>query len=145
MAFVLDASAAVHLVLDEGLSPVVDAVEAAFVEGDAAQVPPHWLLEVLNALLTAERRGRMPAGSGNRLLPVLLELPIRGAGTPSNPPPDPEVLLDLARAHQLPAYDGAYLQLALDRGLPLATHDKSLARAARELAVPLLGEPTARP
>jgi predicted nucleic acid-binding protein len=45
-------------------------------------------------------------------------------------------VLSLARAHRLSAYDAAYLELALRRGLPLATLDDKLRAAASALGVP---------
>lgn len=44
----------------------------------------------------------------------------------------------LARAHQLSSYDASYLELAMRLGLPLATLDKDLAKAATSVGVPLL-------
>jgi predicted nucleic acid-binding protein len=46
--------------------------------------------------------------------------------------------LALARSHRLTSYDAAYLELALRRGLPLASRDKGLQAAARTEGVPLL-------
>jgi predicted nucleic acid-binding protein len=46
--------------------------------------------------------------------------------------------LALARSHHLTSYDAAYLELALRRGLPLASRDKALQAAARLEGVPLL-------
>lgn len=43
----------------------------------------------------------------------------------------------LARVHQLTAYDAAYLSLAIEAGQPLYTHDKNLAQAAKRAGVPL--------
>ena len=42
---------------------------------------------------------------------------------------------NLARAHNLSAYDAAYLELALRRGLKLATLDKKLKAAAAAAGV----------
>jgi len=50
-------------------------------------------------------------------------------------------VLDLARSQRLSAYDASYLELAMRRGLPLATKDDDLAQAARRVGVTLL--PTA--
>ena len=44
----------------------------------------------------------------------------------------------LMERHRLTAYDAAYLELAVRRGLPLATLDSDLASAARAEGVPLL-------
>ena len=43
--------------------------------------------------------------------------------------------LQLARRHKLSAYDAAYLELALRTGLPLATLDEKLLKAARKAGV----------
>jgi predicted nucleic acid-binding protein len=45
-------------------------------------------------------------------------------------------VLSLARAYRLSAYDAAYLELALRRGLPLATLDDKLRAAASAAGVP---------
>jgi len=47
----------------------------------------------------------------------------------------------LAEQHKLTAYDATYLELALRRGLPLATRDKPLAAAAQKAGVELLPPP----
>ena len=44
-------------------------------------------------------------------------------------------VLNLARSHALTAYDAAYLELALRRGLPLATLDDRLRTAAQATGV----------
>jgi predicted nucleic acid-binding protein len=50
-------------------------------------------------------------------------------------------ILGLARAHALTAYDAAYLDLALRRGLPLATLDDDLKKAASAVGVTLYAPP----
>jgi predicted nucleic acid-binding protein len=42
-----------------------------------------------------------------------------------------------ARRYGLNTYDATYLELALRLGVPLATRDATLARAAKEAGVPL--------
>jgi predicted nucleic acid-binding protein len=44
----------------------------------------------------------------------------------------------VARRHQVSAYEGFYLQLAIDAGIPLATLDKGLRAAAVKAGVALL-------
>lgn len=53
-----------------------------------------------------------------------------------------ERVRSLAEAHRLTAYDAAYLELAQRTGLPLATLDGDLEKAARAEHVPLLAEKT---
>ena len=47
-------------------------------------------------------------------------------------------ILALARSEGLTTYDASYLELAMRRGLPLATKDAALARAAKRLGVSTL-------
>jgi predicted nucleic acid-binding protein len=50
-------------------------------------------------------------------------------------------ILSLARAQELSACDAAYLHVAITRGLPLATLDETLKRAAAACGVSLVGSP----
>ena len=102
-----------------------------------AFVPLNWPLEVANVLLIGERRRRSTQAQATRFLASLASLPIAT---------DDETNLhawqatsSLAREHGLTAYDAAYLELALRRGLPLATLDDQLRTAAQAVGVPLYG------
>lgn len=53
--------------------------------------------------------------------------------------PDERTVVELARRYQLSVYDAAYLGLALQEGLPLATLDSELVKSARRERVELLG------
>ena len=44
----------------------------------------------------------------------------------------------LARKHKLSSYDASYLDLAMRKGLPIATLDKNLLAAAKRSKVPIL-------
>jgi len=46
--------------------------------------------------------------------------------------------MEVGRTHSLISYDAAYLELAMRRGLPLATLDNRLADAARQADVTLI-------
>ncbi len=48
--------------------------------------------------------------------------------------------LALARAHGLSSYDASYLDLAMKKGLPLATLDKKLKQAAKAAKLRILSE-----
>ena len=50
--------------------------------------------------------------------------------------------MNLARTHKLTTYDGAYLELAVRRGLPLASLDEDLKKAARQVGVTIDTPPT---
>ena len=89
-----------------------------------------WPLEVANGLLVAERRQRLTAGEATRAGRFILSLPV--AVDPVARTRPFEEVRRLARTHGLSAYDAAYLELAVRLGLPLATLDRTLGRAARE-------------
>ena len=98
-----------------------------------AVVPYLWHLEVANVLLVGERRGRCTQADTAQWLAFLAGLPINlddETATRSW-----QETLHLARAHSLSAYDAAYLELAIRRGLSLATLDTKLKAAATTVGV----------
>jgi predicted nucleic acid-binding protein len=100
-----------------------------------ASVPVLWFYEVGNALLMANRRKRIDAGQIDGFLSRLKNLPIDPAlQTPS------EILElpALARAHSLTNYAAAYLSLAMQSNIPLATTDTELRQAAAGVGVQIL-------
>jgi len=137
MSLVLDTSATIaSLYPDEKTS----AIRAVFdrVSEDGASVPSLWRLEVANVLNIGIRRGRNTVDFRDKSLIDLKALPIEI---------DPETdfhawhaTLYLADRHRLTLYDAAYLELALRRGLPLASLDRDLRAAAAAENVQLFGE-----
>ena len=121
---VIDASVASAWMLDDESVPFADAVYA-IVQANGGIVPQHWHFEIRNALLEAERRGRIVQGTIGEHLNRLSNLSIRTDQTP-----DLDAVIELARRHHLTFYDALYLELALRRGAQLATLDKALERAA---------------
>jgi predicted nucleic acid-binding protein len=132
MQFVIDASMVAAWLLPEEYSDVAETVVASITP--PCPVPSLFWFEIRNILAMAERRGRI--GSGGALINIerVRRLPLDDAGIGG----DSSVLL-LAANHLLSAYDAAYLALAINRGIPLATLDRKLAAAARKETVPLLG------
>ena len=67
---------------------------------------------------------------------MLTELPI----TVEQEPPERMIkeIFALARKHKLSTYDASYLDLAMKKGLPIATLDKNLLAAAKRCKVPIL-------
>ena len=102
-----------------------------------AVAPALWPFEVASVLSAAERRGRMNASAQADFLERLWRLPITIEHRPSVWLA--QQILPLARTYHLSAYDAAYLELAIREGLPLATLDDDLRRAAVGAGVTLVG------
>ena len=99
-------------------------------------MPNLWHLEVGNVLLQAEKRGRISATQISGRLELLNKLPIT-TDTETAPRAFREVMT-LARSQKLTTYDATYLELAIRRGVPLATRDKALVRAADAVQIETL-------
>ena len=119
---------------DEGREELADRV-FQLVNDDSAVVPAFWPHEVGNVLLTAERARRKSEAESAKFLALLAEMPI--AVDLGEPKPFVSVMA-VARAHGLSAYDAAYLELAARLGLPLASLDKELIRAALDSGVEIV-------
>jgi len=130
--FILDGSLALAWYFRDEADPYADAVAARF-PAVRALVPLIWPLEVANALLTGERRQRSTEAQAAKWLGYLRSLPIAVDDETNDRAWDD--VLSLGRAHSLSAYDAAYLELALRRGLPLATLDDKLKAAASAVGV----------
>jgi predicted nucleic acid-binding protein len=132
MTVVVDASLAAAWLLPEKDSDAAEAVITALT--GRSPVPSLFWHEARNILIMAERRGRIVAGEPAAAMARLRRLPLEDAGAASD-----GAVLALALTHGLTAYDAAYLALAQERRLPLATLDKKLAQAARQEGVAVLG------
>jgi len=131
--FVLDGSLALAWYFKDEADAYADAVAAGF-PATRATVPAIWPLEIANGVLMGERRQRSTEAQAAKWLGYLVRLPIYlDDGTSERAWGE---VLGLARAHRLSAYDAAYLELALRRGLPLATLDEKLKAAALAAGVP---------
>jgi predicted nucleic acid-binding protein len=132
---VIDASVTLAWCFDDESSDLADDVLARL-EKTEGLVPSIWPLEVANGLRTAERRGRLTRSEIPRLGRLLGALPVRIERIELVPALGE--VLDLARAHDLTAYDAAYLDVALRFGLPMGTVDLRLARACVSAGVALV-------
>jgi predicted nucleic acid-binding protein len=74
---VMDASVAVSWFLEDGNSEFAKEVRGAIPDCELVCVPAHWMLEVVNALLMAERRKRIAAAAVNHATGLLRQLPVR--------------------------------------------------------------------
>lgn len=136
MSLVLDSSVTLAWLLDDEGSRAVDEVFARVISA-RGWVPALWRLEVASSLTMAVRRKRITAEFRDQSLADLALLNIVADE-------DTErfawsTTLALADTHRLTAYDAAYLELALRLGLPLATLDTDLRKAAASAGVTLLG------
>lgn len=98
--------------------------------------PTLWALETANVVNLAARRGRIAQADRRHFLELFQMLPIRFVTT--GPASALGQVADLAESYTLTAYDAAYLAVASTLGLPLATCDKALRRAALEAGVDLV-------
>jgi predicted nucleic acid-binding protein len=136
MMFVVDASVTLAWCLSDEASDAADEALGRL-ERDEAIAPAIWPLEVANGLRTAERRGRLDLADLPRVRDLLLSLPVQVEGVELRTALGE--VTEIARSLDLTAYDAAYLALAARRGLPLATVDDRLRRAAASAGVALIG------
>jgi predicted nucleic acid-binding protein len=131
--FVVDASVAIAWLFEDEVTPETEAVLDRLYN-EEAHAPGLWELEVANVVLSAERRGRMSENASVQIMERLTDLPIRIN------PDSPRIhhLLEVGRRYGLTSYDAAYLTLAQQLDLPLATLDRDLAAAARLADVALV-------
>ena len=100
------------------------------VANEGGVAPYIWWYELRNALLMNERRGRISSEQTSRILAASLALNVE-----IDENHDETQLLDLARQFDLTVYDASYLEVAFRRGLPLATFDRRLRKAAEAVGV----------
>lgn len=130
-SLVVDASVSAAWLLPDEATPFTEAVLQATATAEV-WVPALWLLEIGNLLLNAQRRKRIGDAKRRELVAAAAALRLRVDR-------EPVAMADLdalAARHGLNAYDAAYLELALRRGLPLATLDSALLAAMPVAGVP---------
>lgn len=136
--FVIDASVALAWCFDDEATAATQALLDRFAH-EQAEVPSLWHLELANALVLSERKRRITSARTSEFVALITALPIVVDQETSSRAL--VAVLDLARSERLSAYDASYLELAMRRGVPLATKDSDLAKAAGRVGTILL--PTA--
>lgn len=126
---VVDCSVALAWSVESQATPFT--IECERVVRDASgHVPFLFPVELGNALLMLERRGKLTATQVNRAVEgisdIELEIDVTSLENAAT------ILILLARSYRLTLYDAAYLELALRTELPLATRDTALATAAKK-------------
>jgi len=133
--FVIDNSVVMAWCFEDQINKYTESVLERLMASEAF-APGIWPLEVGNVLLIAERKNILNKSDVVRFLSLIRGLPIIVEQESSN-----RMLMEivaLAREHRLSTYDASYLDLAMRRGLPLATQDKALASAAKKCGLSLL-------
>lgn len=133
MEVVLDSSVALAWALPDETSIRADRLLSEASRKGVFWVPALWWYEVANALTVARRRRRIAEADRARIVELYGMLPIQT---------DSELDVNtmwrfhtLAEEYTLSAYDAAYLELALRRGLRVVTFDQRLISAARKTGV----------
>jgi predicted nucleic acid-binding protein len=130
MNFVLDASVALLWLVPETNPAGVDyaATTLRSLKVSQAVVPSLLALEIANVAVKVESRGIVTEADAQHFIALIGRLNIvTDQATAAYALGD---TLNLARRFKLSAYAAAYLELALRRGLPLATLDADLTQAA---------------
>jgi predicted nucleic acid-binding protein len=136
--FVLDASVAVSWCFpgDPAENTAYSRRILSMLTTEEAVVPEIWAFEIANVLFVAcNKRKRITEQQINEYLHRLKKLPIRLERN------ELWVNVDLqarARKWDLPAYDAAYLDLAMRRNIPIATTDDDLKRIAEREGLKVL-------
>ena len=130
LAFVLDSSAALSWIFASESTPATDGLLDQLSAGAKAWVPALWHLELGNVLLGAQRRGRMDRAGMEKFLSSLEVYDIE-VDTATMAVAWSKTLA-LGESFGLTLYDAAYLELALRKGLPLASLDGPLCAALKK-------------
>jgi predicted nucleic acid-binding protein len=133
--WVIDASLALQWFLEDESDRAYSLRVLARLEDNEAVVPILWFYEVGNGLTMAHRRRRITLDQVTEYLGRVEALPIRVISQETNTILQ---LTRLAQAHSLTNYDAAYLDLASQLHLPLASTDRSLRRAAQAVRVEMV-------
>jgi predicted nucleic acid-binding protein len=128
--FVLDCSATLPWLFASEATAATHRLLDRLSEGAKAWVPALWHLEVGNVLLGAQRRGRMDKAGIEKFFASLAVYDIEVDN--ETIPLAWSKTFALGEAFGLTMYDAAYLELALRRGVPLASLDKTLVAAMKQ-------------
>ena len=134
--FVADASATLPWYFEDESTPWSENLLDRVQSGDGVVVPAHWPVEITNGMLMAVRRKRISMEKVQEFLEAITELPI--ALEPALTAEQRKRILLIGELQNLTVYDAVYLELAERRGLPLATLDIDLKRAAKAAGLVLL-------
>ena len=126
---VLDCSATLPWIFGSEATPATERLLDKIAAGAKAWVPSLWHLEVGTVLLGAQRKSRINKAGIEKFFGTLamfdIEVDHKTAGLAWSK------TFSLGESFGLTVYDAAYLELALRKGLPLASLDEKLVAAMR--------------
>ena len=132
---VLDADIALGWCFEDHGDGYCDSVLGAL-RDERGMVPAHWMLELSNVLVAAQKRQILSEADVGRFLELIRELPLDTDGETAFRAAGQTRLL--ARSHGLSTYEAAYLELAMRHSALLATRNSNLRAAARRCGVTLM-------
>jgi predicted nucleic acid-binding protein len=131
-ALVIDASIASTWCFPDERTAYTHGVFQAVAFSLGTVAPRLWAYEIRNSVLMGFRRGRISKPDAEQFLASLSELDVQ-----LSEPYSYDRVFTLADQHGLTVYDAAYLDLAAREGVPLASLDGQLIRAAQKVGVQL--------
>jgi predicted nucleic acid-binding protein len=135
-SWVIDSSVGFAWIHDRQATPETNKLLEEVEAGATLVVPVVWFAEVANSLMSLQRRKKLTSEERKKALETLARM---------NFTVDEEAghaafgkTSDIAEKYDLTIHDATYLELALRRGLPLASRDSALVAAARKAGLKVL-------
>ena len=128
MTAVVDTNVVAYYLL--GTEPFLDEVRQFWRTVEEVWAPVHWEAELANAVWMAVRTGVLPSDEGHQKLDLAARLGIQSVQNRSLWQPALSRAVDSGAA----VYDTLFVELAVQRKLPLATFDKNILRKFPEIA-----------
>lgn len=128
MKAVVDTNVVAYYLL--GTEPFVEEVRRFWRTVDQVCAPTHWEAELANAVWMAVRTGVLPTEEGHRKLDLAACLGIESVANRSLWQP----ALTRALSSGAAIYDTLFIELAVQRRLPLATFDRSVLKKFPDIA-----------
>ena len=126
---ILDCSVFIAMLFDDEADPLAEKVHNTIATRDLQIiVPPIFNLEVVNTLLMAVKRKRITQTQFDSLVQAMEELPIQIDLNAKQ-----QDIIHYAQKYDLTTYDASYVELANRKKIFLASLDKKMVKAAKEL------------
>jgi predicted nucleic acid-binding protein len=128
VTLVVDTNVVAYYLL--GTEPFLEEVRKFWRTVDEAWAPDHWEAELANAVWMAVRAGILSGDEGHQKLDLAARLGIQSVPNRSLWQPALTRAIDSGAA----VYDTLFVELAVQRKLPLATFDKNVLKKFPEIA-----------